>query len=148
MWRALTVAWTAGLMALLLAFGCTPRSGSVAPPTSPSSNHAAPNAAGPPGGASPAPYRPAAVVHKEPPQRARDVLAEIRRRHGEPPPGYIGGRIFQNRERKLPRGAYREYDVNPKMPGHDRGPERIVLEGRTGKAYYTDDHYQDFVPMP
>src|SRR5262249_32678819 len=48
------------------------------------------------------------------PQKARDVLAEIERRHGEPPPGYVGGRAFGNRERRLPRGAYREYDVNPK----------------------------------
>ena len=146
--RALAVAWTAGLVALLLALGCAPRSGSVAPPAGPSPNHAAPSASVPPGTASPAPHRPAAVVHKEPPQRARDVLAQILRRHGEPPPGYIGGRPFQNRERKLPRGVYREYDVNPKIPGHDRGPERIVLEVRTGKAYYTDDHYQEFIPMP
>jgi ribonuclease T1 len=146
MWRALVASYTAGFLALVLAVGCVPRSGSVAP-AGPSSNHAAPSAPGPPGAASPTPHRPAVGVHKEPPQRARDVLAEILRRHGEPPPGYIGGRSFQNREHKLPRGVYREYDVNPKIPGHDRGPERIVLEVRTGAAYYTDDHYQDFIPM-
>ena len=79
------------------------------------------------------------------PDKARDVLAEIERRHGEAPPGYVGGRAFQNRERRLPRGSYREYDVNPKVRGRDRGPERIVIERGTGKAYYTPDHYETFV---
>ena len=83
----------------------------------------------------------------EVPEKARDVLAEIERRHGEAPPGYVGGRAFGNRERRLPRGSYREYDVNPKVRGRDRGPERIVIERRTGRAYYTPDHYETFVPM-
>ena len=87
------------------------------------------------------------VVPDAVPQRARDVLAEIERRNGEPPPGHVGGRTFGNRERRLPRGSYREYDVNPKVPGKNRGTERIVIEQRTGKAYYTADHYQSFVPM-
>jgi len=137
--RAFAISWTAGLVALLLVVGCGPRSGSVAPP-GPASNHAASSESS----ASP---RSVSVIEKEPPQRARDVLAAILRRHGEPPPGHIGGRAFQNREHRLPRGLYREYDVNPKVPGRDRGPERIVLELRTGKAYYTDDHYRDFIPM-
>ncbi len=81
------------------------------------------------------------------PQRARDVLDEIERRNGAPPPGYVGGRTFGNRERRLPSGSYREYDVNPKVPGRNRGTERIVIERRTGKAYYTADHYETFVPM-
>ena len=75
------------------------------------------------------------------------MLAEIERRHGEPPPGHVGGRTFQNRERRLPRGSYREYDVDPKAPGRSRGAERIVIEQRSGKAYYTRDHYETFVPM-
>lgn len=144
--RAFAISWTAGLVALLLAAGCGPRSGSVAPP-GPTSNHAASSEVGRPGAASHASPRSASVIEKEPPARARDVLALILRRHGEPPPGYTGGRVFQNREHRLPRGVYREYDVNPKVPGRDRGPERIVLEVRTGKAYYTDDHYRDFIPM-
>jgi ribonuclease T1 len=74
------------------------------------------------------------------PQKARDVLAEIQKRQGEPPPGYVGGRTFGNRERRLPRGSYREYDVNPKRRGKSRGAERIVIEQRTGKAYYSRDH--------
>jgi len=81
------------------------------------------------------------------PQKARNVLAEIEKRDGKPPPGYVGGRAFQNRERRLPRGSYREYDVNPKVPGRSRGTERIVIEQQTGKAYYTRDHYETFLPM-
>jgi ribonuclease T1 len=81
------------------------------------------------------------------PQKACAVLAEIQRRNGEPPPGHVGGRAFQNRERRLPRGSYREYDVDPKMSGRSRGAERIVIEQPTGKAYYTRDHYETFIPM-
>lgn len=81
------------------------------------------------------------------PEKARTVLAEIQKRNGEPPPGYVGGRTFSNRERRLPRGSYREYDVNPKKWGRNRGTERIVIEQRTGKAYYTRDHYETFTPM-
>lgn len=81
------------------------------------------------------------------PEKARAVLAEIQKRKGEPPPGYVGGRAFGNREQRLPRGRYREYDVNPKIRGKNRGAERIVIEQRTGKAYYTRDHYETFAPM-
>jgi ribonuclease T1 len=79
--------------------------------------------------------------------KAREVLAEIQKRNGEPPPGHVGGRVFGNRERRLPRGDYREYDVNPKRAGKNRGTERIVIEQRTGKAYYSRDHYETFTPM-
>ncbi|MCS6318609.1 MAG: guanine-specific ribonuclease N1 and T1 [Nitrospira sp.] len=81
------------------------------------------------------------------PLSARETLNAIESRHGEPLPGYVGGRTFQNRERVLPRGRYREYDVHPKVPGKNRGAERIVIDQRTGKAYYTADHYRTFVPM-
>jgi ribonuclease T1 len=81
------------------------------------------------------------------PAKAHDVLKAIQDRNGQPPSGYVGGRTFQNRERRLPRGDYREYDVNPKRAGRNRGAERIVIERRTGKAYYTDDHYRTFIPM-
>ncbi|MGH7233171.1 MAG: ribonuclease domain-containing protein [Nitrospiraceae bacterium] len=84
---------------------------------------------------------------KEPPPKAHAVLEAIQKRHGEPLPGYVGGRFFHNRERRLPPGRYREYDVNPKVSGRNRGAERLVIEQRTGKAYYTDDHYRTFTPM-
>jgi ribonuclease T1 len=82
-----------------------------------------------------------------PPQKARDLLTLLQERGGAPLPGYIGGRDFQNRERRLPRGRYREYDVNPKIQGRSRDAERIVIERRTGKAYYTGDHYRTFIPL-
>lgn len=81
------------------------------------------------------------------PLKARQILKAIQDRQGEPPPGYIGGRTFQNREGRLPRGQYREYDVNPRIRGKDRGAERLVIERYTGKAYYTADHYRTFVPL-
>ena len=82
-----------------------------------------------------------------PPQKAHDLLKRLEERGGIPLPGYVGGRDFQNRERRLPRGSYREYDVNPKIRGRRRDAERIVIEQRTGKAYYTGDHYRTFVPL-
>ncbi len=81
------------------------------------------------------------------PAAARETLKAIEERHGEPLPGYVGGRTFQNRERVLPRGRYREYDVHPKVAGRNRGAERIVIDQRSGKAYYTADHYRSFIPM-
>ena len=82
-----------------------------------------------------------------PPQKAYDLLKQLEERGGTPLPGYVGGRNFQNRERRLPRGRYREYDVNPKIRGRGRDAERIVIEQRTGKAYYTGDHYRTFVAL-
>jgi ribonuclease T1 len=82
-----------------------------------------------------------------PPQKAYDLLKQLKKRGGIPLPGYVGGRNFQNRERRLPRGSYREYDVNPKIRGRGRDAERIVIEQRTGKAYYTGDHYRTFVSL-
>ncbi|MDH4084801.1 MAG: hypothetical protein OEV99_11560 [Nitrospira sp.] len=81
------------------------------------------------------------------PQKAYDLLQRLEERGGSPLPGYVGGREFQNRERRLSRGRYREYDVNPRIRGRNRGAERIVIEQRTGKAYYTGDHYRTFVPL-
>lgn len=81
------------------------------------------------------------------PRKAYDLLKQLEERSGIPLPGYIGGRAFQNRERRLPRGDYREYDVNPKRRGRGRDAERLVIEQRTGKAYYTGDHYRTFVPL-
>jgi guanyl-specific ribonuclease Sa len=111
----------------------------------------------PPEGGSPPPappastptLRPGAVGQAAPAalDRARDVLAAIEKRDGAPLPGYVGGREFHNRERRLPAGRYREYDVHPRVVGRDRGPERLVIEQNTGRAYYTDNHYRTFVPL-
>ena len=84
---------------------------------------------------------------KDPLQKAKDLLEAIQQHEGKTLPGYIGGGAFQNRERRLPRGHYREYDVNPKIRGRSRGAERIVIEQDTGRAYYTGDHYRTFTPL-
>ena len=77
------------------------------------------------------------------PDEARRTVALIR--HGGALPHPQDGRIFANREHRLPgkpRGYYREYTVE--TPGlRDRGPRRIVA-GRGGELFYTDDHYRSF----
>jgi ribonuclease T1 len=84
---------------------------------------------------------------KDPLQKAKNLLGAIQQHGGKALPGYIGGRVFQNRERRLPSGHYREYDVNPKIRGRSRDAERIVIEQDTGKAYYTGNHYRTFIPL-
>jgi guanyl-specific ribonuclease Sa len=79
--------------------------------------------------------------------RAREIRDAIARRDGQPPAGYVGGRTFENRERRLPPGRYREYDLHPRGAGRDRGPERLVVERDTGRAYLTRDHYRTFIPL-
>lgn len=77
------------------------------------------------------------------------VLKHVRQ-FGKAPEGYVGGRDFQNREKVLPGKTtagknirYREWDVFPKIPGKNRGPERLVT-GSDGSAYYTKNHYRSF----
>ena len=95
----------------------------------------------------PPPDRRSHRAAKEPLQKAKDLLEAIQKHGGNALPGYIGGREFQNRERRLPQGHYREYDVNPKVRGRSRDAERIVIEQDTGKAYYTGNHYRTFIPL-
>lgn len=84
----------------------------------------------------------------EVPQSARDVAGKVKSNMGQPPDGHVGGRVFKNAEGKLPQGgAYREYDVHP-YTGANRGAERVVIDTKTGKAYYTNDHYQTFTEVP
>jgi ribonuclease T1 len=116
-----------------------PAAGSVAGDTP--GPAAAPKIPTPPGGQDAAGSGATAI------ERARDVLAAIEARGGEPPAGYVGGRAFHNRERQLPPARYREYDVHPRVPGQNRGPERLVVDQTTGRAYYTGDHYRTFVRL-
>lgn len=95
----------------------------------------------------PAPPEQRAAVERTAPQKAYQLLDALQRRNGEPLPGYVGGKIFQNRERRLPVGRYKEYDVNRRVPGRSRGAERLVIEQDTGRAYYTNDHYRTFLPL-
>ncbi|GAA5785514.1 ribonuclease domain-containing protein [Chitiniphilus shinanonensis] len=57
----------------------------------------------------------------------------------------IGGDRFGNRERRLPRGDYREADLDYR--GGKRGAKRMVFEPR-GRRFVTVDHYQTFTEIP
>ena len=97
-------------------------------------------------GSIPTPRDTSAAVSSGVPQKAIDVL-RIVRTTGEAPPGYVGGRVFENREGRLPAGAdYHEFDVDP----HDgqRDAERLIVEWSSKKAWYTGDHYRTFTPLP
>ncbi|TKS63454.1 MAG: hypothetical protein EWM73_01447 [Nitrospira sp.] len=126
----------------------TPNAGSSPEPTVPSASALSVQSAGPVlHNAIPPHDRQWHRAEKAPPQKAKDLLESIQQREGNALPGYIGGRAFQNRERRLPRGHYREYDVNPTVRGRSRHAERVVIDQETGKAYYTDDHYRTFIPL-
>ncbi len=84
------------------------------------------------------------------PPKVFKVLRHVDEHH-RAPEGYEGGRDFHNAERRLPtRDAdgrpitYHEWDVNPKVRGVNRGPERLVT-GSDGGAFYTPDHYRTFI---
>ncbi|TAE34015.1 MAG: ribonuclease [Cytophagales bacterium] len=86
------------------------------------------------------------------PKKAFDVLAHVRQ-YDRAPEGYVGGRRFGNFEQHLPRQdtegrriEYREWDVNPRERGRNRGTERLVT-GSDGRAWYTDDHYNSFIQL-
>jgi ribonuclease T1 len=85
----------------------------------------------------------AEVAVGELPQEARHTLALVKQ--GGPFPYAQDGRVFANREHRLPaaaRGYYREYTVPvPGMRG--RGPRRLVA-GARAEYYYTEDHYRSF----
>lgn len=75
------------------------------------------------------------------------------RRNGQAPDGFVGGKEFQNREKKLPakdgggkKIRYSEWDVQPKVQGKNRGPERLVT-GSDHSAWYTRDHYKNFLKI-
>ena len=56
----------------------------------------------------------------------------------------IGGDVFGNYEKRLPKGSYRECDVN--YTGGRRGAERIIY-GADGSVWYTSDHYESFTRL-
>lgn len=90
------------------------------------------------------------------PSEAYATLAHIRA-HDAAPPGHVGGRRFGNYgrggEQKLPQRdshgqpiTYREWDIHPKAPGRNRGPQRLVT-GSDGRAWYTADHYATYTEI-
>jgi guanyl-specific ribonuclease Sa len=95
---------------------------------------------------------PNAAADKHIPAKVFKVWTYVRT-YDEPMLNYVGGRTFQNRERRLEskdaqgkRIQYKEWDVNPKRHGQNRGVERLVT-GSDGRAWYTNDHYQTFVEV-
>ena len=94
--------------------------------------------------------RPSGGNQQSAPPYVLDVLRHVRA-NGTAPEGYVGGREFQNREKRLPaktpageRIRYSEWDVHPKVRGKNRGPERLVT-GSDRSAWYTADHYKTFL---
>src|SRR5262245_49514542 len=110
----LIVAFALAAIAVALRHDLGGRPRPATPPSAVGSRAGAPSAPAPPADVAPTPGDgPVAAGRVEPAalERARDVLAAIEARGGEPPPGFVGGRAFQNRERRLPAGRYREYDL-------------------------------------
>ncbi|MCK8491990.1 ribonuclease [Spirosoma sp. RP8] len=86
------------------------------------------------------------------PAKVLKVLDYVRR-YGRAPDGYVGGRTFGNYEGHLPkqdnsgdRVRYREWDVNPKIQGRNRGTERLIT-GSDERSYFTQDHYNSFTEI-
>jgi ribonuclease T1 len=89
---------------------------------------------------------PGSEAEAQVPAKALQVLQYVRQT-GRAPDGYVGGRVFENREGRLPAdGDYREFDVDP----HDgpRNAERLIVDWNTKQAWYTGDHYRTFIPLP
>lgn len=91
-------------------------------------------------------------VSNQAPAYVLKVLQFIRS-NGHAPEDFVGGREFQNKEKRLPakdaqnkRIRYSEWDVHPKVKGQTRGPERLVT-GSDHSAYYTKDHYKTFLKI-
>jgi len=81
------------------------------------------------------------------PDKVFGVLAHIRRT-GRKPEGYIGNRRYHNLGAALPAdGDYREFDVDPKPLIGPRASGRLILDRKTGRVWYTDDHYETFTEL-
>jgi ribonuclease T1 len=86
------------------------------------------------------------------PAKVYKVLEYVRQNNA-PMNGYVGSRVFSNRERRLPakdvdgrKMKYQEWDVNPKKNGRNRGVERLITAAN-GQAWFTDDHYATFTAI-
>ncbi|MGV9415760.1 ribonuclease domain-containing protein [Nocardia sp. NPDC003693] len=152
-WLLLGGAVALVLLALLLARGndSVDRGGDARPAVT---STAAPKPSNPGAVGQPSASAPAKVAGV--PDRAYLTLVEIdagRWPDSAGAPGTRGGDTYFNRNRALPARdaagkniSYREWDVNPKRRGQDRGAERIVT-GSDGSAWYTADHYDTFTRM-
>jgi ribonuclease T1 len=86
------------------------------------------------------------------PAKVVDVLQYIKN-NNRAMDGYLGGRVFSNREKILPQKDsqgnnidYQEWDVNKKIKGQNRGTERICT-GSDGRSWYTNNHYKTFTEI-
>lgn len=134
--------WVSPVILLLLVLGllafryCQSRSHTSLPSTTPTATQHLPGKTG-------------KVSAGQVPGYALEVLHFVRQ-HGEAPANHVGGREFENRERRLPKKddqgrklRYSEWDVHPKKSGQNRGPERLIT-GSDHSAWYTGDHYKTF----
>ena len=81
------------------------------------------------------------------------AVLDVVKKTNRAPQDFVGGRTFENRERRLPvhdrQGndlRYREWDVHAKVPGENRGPERLIT-GSDSSAWFTKDHYRTFLKI-
>ena len=58
-------------------------------------------------------------------------------------PGVRAGKTYFNDNSILPQGIYREFDINPKIPGLPRDATRFVVS-QNYTVYLTRDHYETF----
>lgn len=80
------------------------------------------------------------------PNQAMQVLNKYTKTGGQLK-GYMS-KPYKNLDNKLPRGGnYIEHDINPFASNASRGTERIVIDTKTGNAWYTPDHYKTFVKI-
>lgn len=98
------------------------------------------------------PFQHSPVLKNTIPDYADETLQYILQ-NGKAPDGYVGGRIFSNREKRLLdldasglRIRYQEWDVHPKSKSVNRGAERLIT-GSDGSAYFTSDHYNTFLKI-
>ena len=82
--------------------------------------------------------------------KAAQVASQVKTNNGRAPAGFVGGRVFENKEGRLPakdgKGkalTYWEYDVFPFVQGKNRGAVRVVIDSNW-VAWYTRDHYKSF----
>lgn len=84
------------------------------------------------------------------PEPAKFVYEYVLDHNFSPPPGYKGGRVFENNPEVLPPGNYKEYDIFKYTKGVNRGAQRIVVNVDNGIGYYTNAHYEkgSFIRIP
>jgi guanyl-specific ribonuclease Sa/uncharacterized protein YoxC len=77
---------------------------------------------------------------------AVEMVEYLNKHNGSPPKNIVGGKEYQNLNKVLPEGNYKEYDLAKRAYKGEggRGTERIVVNTTTGEVWYTSDHYDSF----